>query len=60
MIFAIADDRHTAAVGSYHGALRNRLFGVVSAFCVNVGPERKQELFDSWFVENRDVSYRFE
>lgn len=60
MILRIADDRHAPAVRSYHGPLRNCFFGVVSAFRVDVGLERKQKLFDGWVVEDGDVGYRFQ
>src|SRR5688572_18448897 len=60
MVLRIADNCHATAVGSYHGALRNRLFGVVGAFRMNVGLQSQQELLDSRFVEDCDVSYRFE
>src|SRR6266446_7416773 len=53
MIFWIANDRHSSAEGSYHIALRNRVFGVIGAFGMNMGLEREQQLFDSWFIEDR-------
>src|SRR2546425_1205681 len=53
MIFRITNDRHSSAEGSYHIAFRNRVFGVIGAFGVNIGLEREQQLFDSRLIEDR-------
>src|SRR5215510_4081919 len=41
MIFWIADDRHSSAVGSYHVSFRDSVGRVVGAFGVNVWLERE-------------------
>ena len=58
MIFWIADDRDLSAVGSYHVTFGYGVGGVVRALGMNIGLECQQELFDGWFVEDRDVGHR--
>src|SRR5713101_80897 len=60
MILRVTCDRHSTAVRSYHIAFRNRVFGVVSPFSVNVRLEREQQFRDCRLGENGDEVDRSE